>query len=312
MLIGELISVVMSVYNSEKYLAEAIESVLKQTHENFEFVIVNDGSTDGSLNIINKYQKVDKRIVLLNRKNNKGLPYSLNEAIEKSKGKYIARMDADDISCIERFGRQLNYLKENPEIDILGAQEINIDKNGNELSIGPHKPLGYKLIKKISEFSCPLNHPTYMVKKEVYERLNGYREEFIYAQDYDFILRAIDKGFIVENMPDNLLYYRTFPGEQSSLKRQRQLFLTRYAIKLHKERQKGLENKSTRNKIKDTNFKKNFLFSFSWGFRNRILRSDLNNNVKSILVIIFSVFHYEVFFASLRGYLSKRVACLEK
>ena len=92
-----LVSVVMSVYNSEKYLKEAIESILNQTYTNFEFIIVNDGSTDSSLDIIQEYMKKDERIVLISR-DNKGLPYSLNEGIEKAKGKYIARMDADDIS----------------------------------------------------------------------------------------------------------------------------------------------------------------------------------------------------------------------
>lgn len=90
------ISVVISVYNGEKYLSEAIESVLNQTYKDFEFIIINDGSTDNSLEIIKKYQNQDERIVLISREN-KGLVSSLNEGIEKAKGKYIARMDADDI-----------------------------------------------------------------------------------------------------------------------------------------------------------------------------------------------------------------------
>ena len=92
-----LISVVMSVYNGDKYLSDSIESILNQTYENFEFIIINDGSEDSSIDIINKYMNYDKRIVLINRKN-RGLAYSLNEGIAKSKGEYIARMDADDWS----------------------------------------------------------------------------------------------------------------------------------------------------------------------------------------------------------------------
>ena len=96
----------MSVYNGEKYLVKAIESILNQTYTKFEFIIVNDGSSDNSLKIIKEFMKKDNRIILINREN-KGLPYSLNEGISIAKGKYIARMDADDISLSERFEKQI-------------------------------------------------------------------------------------------------------------------------------------------------------------------------------------------------------------
>ena len=311
MLINPLISVVMSVYNSEDYLKESIDSILKQTYKNFEFIIINDGSTDSSADLIKRYQ--DKRIVFINRGKNRGLSYSLNEGIKKSKGRYIARMDADDISMLDRLNKQLEYLRENPSIDILGGQEINIDKKGKKQSATSLKPLEYNQIKAVSKYSCPLNHPTYMAKKEVYSQLNGYREIFTYGQDYDFILRAIDRGFVIKNMPDILLYYRIYPGSQSIEKRRKQLFLTRHAIKLHHQRlsAEGEESDCTLLKIKNITFKNNYLFSISWKLRNKLLRSDLKkskfSSVANVLIIVISVMHYEVFYASLRGFRYNRL-----
>lgn len=109
----------MSVYNGEKYLAEAIESILNQTYKNFELIIINDGSKDNSVEIIKNYMKQDNRIVLIDREN-KGLPYSLNEGISVAKGEYIARMDADDISLPTRFEKQVDYMQKN-ELDVCGS-----------------------------------------------------------------------------------------------------------------------------------------------------------------------------------------------
>ncbi|HAS7841575.1 TPA: glycosyltransferase family 2 protein, partial [Vibrio cholerae] len=114
------ISVVMSVYNGEKYLGEAIDSILKQTFSDFEFIIINDGSTDKTLEIIKSYMKKDDRIVLVSREN-KGLIVSLNEGLDLAKGQYIARMDADDISIKSRFEKQIEFLDSNPDIGVCGT-----------------------------------------------------------------------------------------------------------------------------------------------------------------------------------------------
>ena len=125
-----LISVVMSVFNTEMYLNKSIESILKQSYKNFEFIIIDDGSTDSSLSIILNYMKKDKRMVLISREN-KGLPYSLNEGIDKSIGKYIARMDADDISLSTRLAEQIEFMEKNNEIGIVGTW---IEIFGNNIS----------------------------------------------------------------------------------------------------------------------------------------------------------------------------------
>ena len=116
-----LVSVLMSVYNGDRYLDEAIDSILSQTYENFEFIIINDGSTDHTKDILSSYSNQDNRIRVFHQKNH-GLTFSLNRGLELSRGKYVARMDADDISSPRRLEEQINYLRANPEVGVLGTQ----------------------------------------------------------------------------------------------------------------------------------------------------------------------------------------------
>jgi GT2 family glycosyltransferase len=129
----------------------------------------------------------------------------------------------------------------------------------------------------------------------------------VYAQDYDFILRAIDYGFVIENMPDTLVYYRSFVNMHSPVKRQRQLYLARHALKLHKERAGiGKELDRTVEKLNRISFRSNLLFSFSWSLRNKSLRKNLPKAASYILVFLSSLLHYEVLNASFKGFLYAR------
>ena len=295
-----LISVVMSVFNDNKFLSHSIKSIVNQSYKNFELIIVNDGSSDNSRNIVLDWKKADRRIVFIDRMENRGLPYSLNEGIAMARGEYIARMDSDDIAVKDRLKKQLRFLEENSDIDILGGQVSYIDSNGAEFQ-SAKMPLSFKDIKSISKFACPVAHPTYMVKKKVYSLLEGYREEFVYAQDYDFILRAIDNKFKIANMPDILLQYRLIPAEIPTSKVHRQLYLGRKAISLHKQRIKfGFENKRDTDKLNRTLFYAEALFSFSWALRSKALEARIPNFCKYFLAIIFSLIHCEVFFDTLR------------
>lgn len=200
-----LVSVVMSVYNSEKYLKEAIESILNQTYTNFEFIIVNDGSTDSSLDIIQEYMKKDERIVLISR-DNKGLPYSLNEGIEKAKGRYIARMDADDISLSTRFEEQIKFMEENPEIGVCGTWTEIFGENINT-KIMKH-PIAHDEMKVRLLFSVCFAHPTVMIRKEVLDKSKlKYNLDYVNAQDYELWSR-ISEVTTMANLPKILLKYR--------------------------------------------------------------------------------------------------------
>ena len=138
------VSIIMSVYNGEKYLQEAIESILNQSYSGFEFIIVNDGSTDYTEEILNEY--TDSRIVRINNQENIGLARSLNRAIETAHGELIARMDADDISAPDRFEKQVAYLDAELEVSVLGTYMKQIDADGNNLGI-LNVPCNHNLIK---------------------------------------------------------------------------------------------------------------------------------------------------------------------
>ncbi len=182
------ISVVMSVYNAELYLDESITSILDQTYRDFEFIIIDDGSTDNSLSIIEKYKRQDERVVLISREN-KGLIASLNEGIKQAKGRYIARMDADDIAMKCRLKKQLDYITKY-NLDILGSNVYFINQDGFLLGKETNKPLFDSQIKWSLFFSNPLIHPTVLVKSQLIKKFL-YNENHIYAQDYSLWIKLL-------------------------------------------------------------------------------------------------------------------------
>jgi glycosyltransferase involved in cell wall biosynthesis len=186
------ISVIMSTYNEPiKWLKESIDSILNQTFGDFEFIIINDNPKRKDLQVeLEKYQKKDKRIKFIKNKKNLGLTKSLNQGLKMAKGKYIARMDADDISLNTRFEIQHNYLEKQSDIFLVGSGATFIDEKGNFLlkNIPPitHK----KIIERFKIKNCLL-HPTIMMRNE--EKLK-YREKLLYVEDYDFYLNLATKG----------------------------------------------------------------------------------------------------------------------
>lgn len=202
-----LVSVVLPVYNAEKFIKEALESVLNQDYKNFEVIVIDDGSSDNSLKILQHYASVDKRVRLFSREN-KGLAKTLNEGIMHSKGKYIARMDADDICLPNRFSKQINYLMKHPEIKLLGGGLKLIDQEG--LLCGYHVPYsGYKRLKKILfNQGCCFSHSAIMFEKKVALEFGGYNESIgKYFEDY-FLWAQIANKYKVENLVDALIKYR--------------------------------------------------------------------------------------------------------
>ena len=181
------ISVVMSVYNGEKYLSEAIKSILDQSFSDFEFIIFDDGSTDDSLGIIESFN--DTRIKLIKNKTNRGLTKNLIEGLNIAKGKYVARMDADDISLPDRFKTQAEYLEANSDISILGSSVIFFNDNGYEFIA--YQPITNEEIKVHLLFSFTLLHPSVMMRIDDLRRYNlNYNPEFKYSQDHDLWVRA--------------------------------------------------------------------------------------------------------------------------
>ena len=162
--IQPLVSVVMPVYNAGGFLVEAIKSILKQTYKNFEFIIVDDASTDDSWKILRKFRKKDKRIKTYRFQEKVGVSQTVKYAIEKAKGKFLARMDADDSSYPQRLEKELNYLLKNPETVAIGTQCRLIDKNGK--TIGKKTfPTKFEDIYKYIFTFIPVQQPTLMINK---------------------------------------------------------------------------------------------------------------------------------------------------
>ena len=197
------ISVIMSVYKGDKYLKEAIESILNQTFTDFEFIIVNDGSTDNSLEIIQSYD--DERIKIINNEKNIGLTKSLNKALKQAKGEYIARQDADDVSLPNRFEEQVKYFEEHPEVVLLGTSVYLIGEN--EKIVGKRIVLTKPSIKYLFKEN-QFNHGSVMFKKEIVNQLGGYNELIRYSQDYELWLR-IAKYYEVRNLTQSLYKLRS-------------------------------------------------------------------------------------------------------
>lgn len=201
-----LISIGIPIYNAEKYLADAIRSVISQTHLHWELILVDDGSTDNSLQIAKKFTEFDQRIRVISDGKNKKLPARLNQLITESKGEFIARMDADDIMHPERLKKQLNFLLQNKNIDLVCSGIVSIDSN--------NKIKGFRGVDRLfSDFSAPkvnypIVHPSVLARKSWYMR-NHYSEKYPRAEDFELWTRAIiNNDFNMVALPDLLLYYR--------------------------------------------------------------------------------------------------------
>lgn len=202
------VSVIMSTFNeSEGWLKQAIESILKQTYSNLEFIIVLDNPQNIILNnVVKEYAQKDARIKIIKNRVNKGLTYSLNQALRYCTGEVIVRMDADDISESDRIEYQLKSMQAN-NVDILGGAVCVIDEEANTIKRYMKMPTDSKCIKKKMHYTNCLAHPTWMVKKSIYEKLDGYRD-IPMCEDYDFLLRACKNGFRLDNVERVVLKYR--------------------------------------------------------------------------------------------------------
>ena len=199
-----MISVIMPVYNAQQYLKEAIDSILDQTFSDFEFIIFDDGSTDESLKIIQSYK--DPRIRLISGKGNRKLVPPLNDAIQMAKGKYLVRMDSDDISLPNRFEEQVAFMEKNPGIDVCGTFFRTIGGRVNLSKVYPVLDLEIKLAML---FYCPFAHPTVMMRRStMISKCFSYDERFLYAEDYDLWRRMAASGCTFYNIPEVLLRYR--------------------------------------------------------------------------------------------------------
>ena len=233
----------MSVFNAEKHLAEAVQSILNQTYSNFEFIIFEDASTDCSLKILEEFEASDSRIILIKNKKNhgaEGFIKNLNLGLKMASGEFIARMDADDISDINRFEKQVQFLTENPSIFIVGSYLQLIDGEGKHLKImsAPEKDddIQKKMLKKISLF-----HPVLMWRND--EKI-FYREKMIACEDYDLYFRLMNNGYQLANIKEPLLQYRILENSISrkNNKMVKWLFVEKARAFFLEHQQKGVDS----------------------------------------------------------------------
>jgi len=210
------VSVLMPVYNGEKFLRKAIDSILRQTFTDFEFLIINDASTDNSKEIILSYN--DKRIKYFENEKNLGVAKTLNKGMKLAKGKYIARMDADDISFPERLKEQVNYLDNHSYCDVVVTKIYIMDICGNVLGKWKEdqENITFRQIKKQLPISNCLAHPTVMVKSSIL-RQYGYCGNLRHSSDYELWLRLCSDERRIEKIDEELVYYRTRPDSITSI-----------------------------------------------------------------------------------------------
>ena len=208
----------MAVKDGQKYLHQAIDSVLGQTFSDFEFIIIDDCSADGSLAIIENY--ADSRITLIKNQNHLGLSKSLNAGLAAARGEYIARMDADDICLPERFEKQVRFLDQHPQIAVLGTGIKLIDKQGKTIQ-DVHLPIDSDLIKWQLCFINPIAHPSVMMRGATVKQIGGYDPELTRSQDYDLWWRLSAK-YRLANLSDILVHLRQHSGQVSNANRSEQ------------------------------------------------------------------------------------------
>ena len=212
------ISVIMSVYNSGKYLSEAIESILNQTYSNIEFIIINDGSKDNSLNIIKEYQSKDSRIVLIDQEN-KGLTKSLNIGIKVAKGNYIARQDSDDISLPDRFSKFINFLRKNKKIDLYSTPSYTIDEKNTINGVIPNFFRRNGFDQQSLNYYNSMIHGTLIADSNLLRKFL-YNEDFRLSQDFELYHRLMSSGYKISYDKDNISYKLRYHNDALSSKNQ--------------------------------------------------------------------------------------------
>jgi glycosyltransferase involved in cell wall biosynthesis len=275
------ISVVMPIYNGEKYLVEAIDSILNQTYSDFELLLINDGSKDATERIILSYS--DKRIVYVKNEENLGLIKTLNKGLDLAKGEFIARMDQDDISHSKRFEKQIKIFEENKEIGVCGTWFTMFGGNIDKILVA--HPERSEEIKLHLLGHCTLGHPTVMLRKSAIGS-ERYDEDYQAAEDYEFWVR-LSKITKLYNIPESLLDYRMHDSNMTVLEGTTQ-FLNSDKIRAVQLRELGMHHDMdnakycfflfTDNYIKTLSFKE---FKKTIKFANNLEQNNSKKNIYS-------------------------------
>ena len=225
------VSVLLPVYNTRPYLCAAVKNILGQTFGDFELLALDDGSTDESLSILRKFETKDNRVHVWAREN-RGHVSTLNELIASARGRYLARMDSDDISRPERFEKQVTYLDSHPECVAVGSAFLLIDPEGMPICERSyetnHEEINSAHISGTS--SLRICNPSIMMKRDAVLKVGAYREDYQFAEDMDLLLRLAETGKLA-NLPEVLIEYRHHLESMSYAKVNLQLYDARQAVR---------------------------------------------------------------------------------
>ncbi len=229
------VSVLLPVYNGGRYLEAALDSLRRQTFEDFEVVAINDGSTDGSLALLERVARDEPRIRIFSREN-RGLIATLNEGIERARGAYVARMDADDIALPDRFRRQVAFLDANPEVVALGTRVLLVDAEGWLMRPFAEKTEHAAIdAAHLEGHGGTIVHPAAMFRAAALRDIGGYDDRYPHAEDLDLFLRLAERGRLA-NLPDILFHYRQQPDSVGHRHRETQRASAHAAIHAAYER----------------------------------------------------------------------------
>lgn len=290
MLNNNLVSIIIPIYNVESYISEAIYSVCNQSYKNLQIIIVDDCSTDNTYKLVNEISKQDSRILLLRNKINSKIVKTLNHGLKYAKGDYIARMDGDDISSLERIEKLLNFLINNPSYDLVGSHVHTIDENSN--LIGSLKlPTDFSTLSKTLKYTPPILH-IWLARAKVYKQLGGYRE-IPGAEDYDFLLRMYSLSMKFTNLDSYEYYVRIRNGNTTTTIGFYQRLMSNYVVELFNERKiKGEDSYSDKNlkEYIESNIQHKEKFEKSNIYLRKAFRNKVNGNyIKMLFFVLISV-----------------------
>jgi glycosyltransferase involved in cell wall biosynthesis len=199
------VTILMGVFNGLPELERAIRSILDQTFRAFEFLIIDDASTDGSDQLIRRYAECDDRITFLRNETNQGLGAVLNRGVREARGQLVARMDSDDVSVPERLEKQLQFFRSHPDTDVVGSYALDVSKIGAAVR-ERRVPITHERIVDLI-WSCPFVHTTVMFRREAILKVGSYSPKIRRRQDYDLWFRCVHGGLRLANIPEPLVHY---------------------------------------------------------------------------------------------------------
>jgi glycosyltransferase involved in cell wall biosynthesis len=211
------ITVILPAYNAQRFIESAVQSILDQTFTDFELVVIDDGSTDQTLPILQKLAGKDSRINLITRPNT-GYVIALNEGLAKAGGEFIARMDADDLCLPTRFEKQIAYLRDNPDCVLIGTNVAQMDQSGALIGPMPDIAFGHDMINQaLLRRGWPIVHPSVLMRASAIKAVGGYVNELCPNEDHDLFLKLGEVGRL-ENLPEILVQYRKHDASESAKK----------------------------------------------------------------------------------------------